>query len=93
MGNRKELRDARRRAADAVAELAAIEALPRRIGSRVRWTNGVIWERVGDDAWEPRFENDGYERHADHDQFYGISPSLHVTGIRFGHGPTWERVS
>lgn len=83
MSNRRELRDARRRAEYYAAELAAIEALPRRVGSRIAWANGVIWERVGDDAWEPR--------HDDGDD-YGTYSSAHVTGVQFGiHEPTWER--
>ena len=52
-GNPKELRNARRKANEAAAELEAIEALPRRKGSRVRWRNGVIWQRFGDDEWRP----------------------------------------
>ena len=52
-GNQRELRAARRRAEEAAAELAAIEALPRRRGSRVIWHNGVEWTREGDNAWRP----------------------------------------
>lgn len=52
-GNPRELRNARRKANEADAELEAILALPRRRGSRVRWRNGVIWERYGDDDWRP----------------------------------------
>lgn len=52
-GNPKELRRARNDARDAVALMEAIEALPRRRGQCVRWRNGVIWERIGDDAWRP----------------------------------------
>lgn len=52
-GNPKELRNARRAATEAAAMLEAIEALPRRKGSRVRWRNGVIWQRFGDDEWRP----------------------------------------
>ncbi|AYD87346.1 hypothetical protein SEA_VALENTINIPUFF_45 [Microbacterium phage ValentiniPuff] len=51
MANRKELRDARRKAAEATASLQAIASLPRRVGSLVMWNNGVIWERRGDDDW------------------------------------------
>lgn len=53
MSNRKELLTARRKAAEAAAELAGIESLPRRRGQRVRWSNGVIWTREGDDQWRP----------------------------------------
>ena len=52
-GNPKELRHARKVANDAAAMVQAIEALPRRRGSRVRWSNGVVWERYGDDDWRP----------------------------------------
>jgi hypothetical protein len=51
MSNRKELRVARRRVEEALLSLAGIEALPRRRGARVRWSNGVVWTREGDDAW------------------------------------------
>ena len=57
-GNQRELRKARHRAEEAAAELAAIEALPRRRGSRVIWHNGVEWTREGDDAWPPTPEGD-----------------------------------
>ena len=57
MANRTELREARKRAAEAVKSLRQIEALPRRVGQRVRWSNGVIWERVGDNAWRAISEN------------------------------------
>jgi len=53
MSNPRELHDARRRAAHATALLASIEALPRRVGQSVRWRNGVIWTRAGDDDWRP----------------------------------------
>lgn len=53
MSNRKELREARRRADEAAWLLARIEGLPRRVGQSVRWGNGVVWTRVGDDDWRP----------------------------------------
>ena len=53
MRNRKELRDARAKAARAAAEVEWIEALPRRRGELVVWDNGVVWQRAGDDAWIP----------------------------------------
>lgn len=53
MSNRKELRDARRRAKGALSMLASIEGLPRHVGQAVRWRNGVVWTRVGDDVWFP----------------------------------------
>lgn len=53
MPNPRELRKARKAANEAAASLEAIEALPRRIGSKVRWRNGVIWQRAGDDDWRP----------------------------------------
>lgn len=66
MSNRRELRAARAKLARAQAELEAVEALPRRVGSRVQWSNGVIWTRVGDNAWLPWSANqpdDMPERH------------------------------
>ena len=53
MSNRHELAKARRKAENAANELAWIEALPRRTGSVVRWSNGVLWRREGDDDWRP----------------------------------------
>ena len=53
MANSKELRKARANAKNAATMLARIEALPRRIGQSVRWRNGVIWTRAGDDDWRP----------------------------------------
>jgi hypothetical protein len=53
IGNRKELAHARRKASEALEALSQIEALPRRRGSRIRWPNGTIWTRVGDDDWRP----------------------------------------
>jgi len=51
MANRRELRNARRKAAEAADLLERIERLPRRVGQKVRWSNGVVWTREGDDAW------------------------------------------
>lgn len=51
MSNRKELREARRKADRAAWMLARIEDLPRRVGQSVRWRNGVVWTRAGDDDW------------------------------------------
>lgn len=34
-------------------EASMIALLPTKIGARVQWHNGVIWTRVGGDAWEP----------------------------------------
>ena len=53
MANPNELRRARRREAEAIESRHRIEQLPRRIGQRVRWANGVVWTRIGDDAWLP----------------------------------------
>lgn len=59
MPSPKEIRDAQKRVnkahvklMQAEASLAQIRRLPRRVGSRVRWGNGVIWIRRGDDHWE-----------------------------------------
>jgi hypothetical protein len=76
-GNPKELRKARKAANEAAADLEAIGALPRRKGSRVRWRNGVIWERMGDDAWRPTTAPD--------DDAHWTYPSLHVASFGF-----WE---
>lgn len=53
MSNRKELLNARRKAQDAVDMARWIEELPRRVGQSVRWSNGVVWTRAGDDDWRP----------------------------------------
>jgi hypothetical protein len=75
MNNRKELARARRKEAEAIASRQWIEELPRRVGQKVRWSNGVIWERTGDDRWQPGdeagwFLSDG--------QPFAPSPSEHV---------------
>lgn len=54
----EELRDARRRTAEAARLLGQIESLPRRKGERVAWKNGVIWTRAGDDDWRPMVRPD-----------------------------------
>lgn len=52
MGNPRELRLARRKAGEAMAILASVEALPRRVGAQVRWlSNGLVWTRAGDNDW------------------------------------------
>lgn len=51
MGNKNEIKLARRRADEAVRSLRVILALPRRKGGTVTWTNGVVWTRVGDNQW------------------------------------------
>ena len=51
MSNPKELRDARRKADEAAMMLVRIEELPRRVGQSVRWRNGIVWTRAGDDDW------------------------------------------
>lgn len=56
MANRKELRDARRKAVEAARIADEIAALPRRVGQQVIWSNGVIWTRVGDDQWQSQFD-------------------------------------
>lgn len=60
MANRKELRYYRRRAEEAAALAASVRALPRHVGDRVVWPNGVVWERVGDDRWSAL--GDGHSR-------------------------------
>jgi hypothetical protein len=51
VANPRELRKARRRVEEASEALRLIRALPRCVGEAVRWSNGVIWVRSGDDAW------------------------------------------
>jgi hypothetical protein len=51
MGNQLELKRARRAAENAQRILEAVENLPRRRGSKVTWSNGVVWTRVGDNRW------------------------------------------
>lgn len=51
MANPRELRNARRKAKEAAESLRHIESLPRRAGQSVRWSNGVVWTRAGDDDW------------------------------------------
>lgn len=56
--------------------LEAVESLPRRIGSLIQWgaPNGVIWRRIGDDAWVPLHVSAGYQP----DDRYGAFSSGHV---------------
>jgi hypothetical protein len=36
------------------SELGRVLSLPAEVGARIQWrSNGVIWERVGEDAWQP----------------------------------------
>lgn len=51
MSNPRELREVRRNADQALRTMREVEALPRRVGQRVRWSNGVIWIRAGDNDW------------------------------------------
>lgn len=83
-GNPKELRHARKAANEAAAMLEAIEALPRRRGSRVRWQNGVIWERAGDDQWIAH-HSDGTNSTDDNyrGNGTGLYPSAHVASFGF----------
>lgn len=53
MSNPRELRNARRKVAEAQESLDGILALPRRKGSTVTWSNGVVWTRLNDDQWLP----------------------------------------
>lgn len=85
MSNRKEIRDARRKAAEAASQLEGILSLPRRVGQTVDWPNRVRWVRIGDDAWEARHEDAGYERHPEYDLYFGVYPSAHVAwGLGYG---------
>lgn len=42
---------ARIKVLEAQQERDSIAALPTHVGARLKWPNGVIWVRVGDDAW------------------------------------------
>ena len=64
MANPRELRNARRRAKEAAEALRLIRALPRYVNEAVRWSNGVIWVRSGDDAWWT--EGDGHTYDSEH---------------------------
>lgn len=88
MANPKELRKYRRRAQEAAETLALVEALPRRVGSLIQWgENGLIWQRVGDDAWVALHEVYGYVPQPQ--GLLGYHPSDHVA--RVGQG--WKRIS
>lgn len=49
----KDVRDAARKASEATALVERIMLLPTEIGAKVRWTNDLVWERVGEDGWWP----------------------------------------
>ena len=51
MSNLKELHKARRHVELSIRLLERTAALPAEIGQSVRWSNGVIWTRAGDDDW------------------------------------------
>ena len=78
MRNRQELKRARTKAIEADWTLQAIEDLPRRRGQQVRWRNGVVWERVGDDQWRPWHFDKDTGAYTSNDEVYGIFPSDHV---------------
>lgn len=50
-GNPKEKRDARAAARAADRSERRILSLPQQVGGTVRWPNGVLWTRAGDDDW------------------------------------------
>jgi hypothetical protein len=77
--NPKELARARKKLNEARQELDDVLSLPRRRGSRIRWPNGVVWERVGDDAWRGTSSTGWVGEH--------LYPSAHVGSI----GP-WEKL-
>lgn len=89
MSNRRELQDARRKAEHALFVVEAIERLPRRKGSMILWSNGVIWRRVGDDEWEPLHRADS-EYIADREQ-YGVFGSAHVA-TSAGNFSEWTQI-
>ena len=59
-GVSSELSRARARLIEAAEELANIAALPRAVGSRIEWENGVVWTRAGDDDWRAGGISMGY---------------------------------
>ncbi len=68
----RELKKARRDAQRAALTVELIEALPRRRGALYKgWSNGLVWQRVGDDAWVPL--HDGEDT-----TLYRPYPSAHV---------------
>ena len=52
MANPNELKLAQERFESTKRILAAVEALPQKVGSKVMWSNGVTWTRLGDNKWE-----------------------------------------
>jgi hypothetical protein len=73
VANPRELRNARRRAKEAAEALRLIRALPRSVGEAVRWRNGVIWVRSGDDAWW----SEGVDRAFDSEHVATVAPWEH----------------
>lgn len=52
-----DVRAALTRLGDAYADLGRVCSLPGGVGTRIQWrSNGVIWTRVGEDAWQPEQE-------------------------------------
>jgi hypothetical protein len=86
MSNRRELLNARRDVEHAASILAAIERLPRRKGSLVIWTNGIVWRRLGDDSWEALHRDNGWQSDT---ETYGTFPSAHVASA----AGTWNSVT
>ncbi len=55
----KEITKAVLEAQRAMNNLTAVALLPQTIGARIKWrSNGLVWERLGDDQWWP-LEDDG----------------------------------
>lgn len=60
MINVQELHNAQIRANEAVESLYRISKLPQDVGQSVKWINGAVWTRVGDDAWKTNDVPDRY---------------------------------
>ena len=64
MANPNELKLARKSFENAKRILDGVKALPRRRGSKVVWSNGVTWTRVGDNKWDPSSSHNPDYKHA-----------------------------
>ena len=63
----------------AASRLAAIAALPTQIGARIQWTtNGLVWERVGEDEWMPIHDDERPRTLEDARTGGWTAPSTHI---------------
>lgn len=62
MSNPYELRLAQKNLEQAMREIEQVKALPRRVGQMIQWQNsGLIWRRVGNNAWVPLHESNDFQ--------------------------------